>query len=72
MSVEEKMALLEEMLEVEEGSLTKETLLENLEEWDSMSKMSLRVLMEDEFNRKINQEDIWSYHTIGDILEAMD
>ena len=49
METSKKLALLEEMMELDEGSLTAETSLSDVEEYDSMAKLSLIVLMNDEF-----------------------
>ena len=41
MKIEEKIALLEDIMDLDEGTLTLETVLAELEEWDSMTKLSL-------------------------------
>ena len=71
MESQEKLAMLEDMFEMEEGTLKEETLLSNIEEWDSMSKLSLIVLMDDEFNKKISGEQIKQLISIKDILNLM-
>ena len=43
----------EEMLELENGTLTPEMELSSIDEYDSMAKLSLIVLMDAEFNKKI-------------------
>lgn len=67
-----KIELLADLFEVPEDSLTAETVLADLEEWNSMSKLSLIVLMDDEFNKKLTGEQIREFVTIGDILNFMD
>lgn len=71
MSEQEKLALLEDMLELDEGTLKPETDLDDIEEYDSMSKLSLIVLMQDEFGVKLTSDDIKSFQTIDDILGRM-
>ena len=71
MTEKEKIGMLEDLLEVEEGSLSRETLLDEVEEYDSMSKLSLIVMMEDEFGVKLKGEDIKWFRTVGDILARM-
>jgi len=71
MNEQEKLALLEDMLELDEGSLKPETNLDDIEEYDSMSKLSLIVLMQDEFGVKLSSDDVKSFKTIGDILGFM-
>ncbi len=71
MSIQEKIALLEEMLELEEGTLTEETKLEDLEEWDSIAAISYIALLDDKFNVSISANMINSFQTIADALSYM-
>lgn len=66
-----KIELLADLFEVEPNALTAETVLTDLDEWNSMSKLSLIVLMDDEFNKKLTGEQIREFVTIGDILNFM-
>lgn len=72
MTNEEKIALLEDMLELEAGALTPETVLADIDEYDSMAKLSLIVLMDDECGKKLTGEQIREFKTIQDILDFMD
>lgn len=71
MTQEEKIALLEDMLELDGGSLTPEMELSSIDEYDSMAKLSLIVLMDDEFNKKLSGEQIREFKTVQDILYFM-
>ena len=71
MTNEEKIALLEDMLELDNGSLNPETVLAEIEEYDSMAKLSLIVLMDDEFSKKLTGEQIREFKTVQDILDFM-
>lgn len=68
----EKISMLEDMLELSSGSLTEDTLLSTISEYDSMAKLSLIVLFDDEFGKKLTGEQIRSFVTVGDILKAME
>lgn len=72
MTQEEKIALLEDMLELEAGALNENTVLADVAEYDSMAKLSLIVLMDDEFNKKLTGEQIRKFKTVQDILNFMD
>jgi len=72
MTQEEKIALLEDMLELDGGSLAPETELSSIDEYDSMAKLSLIVLFDEECGKKLTGEEIRTFKTIGDILAAMD
>ncbi len=71
MTEREKLALLEDMLELDEGDLTMDKALEDIDEYDSMAKLSLIVLMEDEFGVKLTSDMIKGFETIGDIVALM-
>lgn len=71
MTNEEKIAMLEDMLELDGGSLKPEMELKDIAEYDSMAKLSLIVLMDDEFNKKLTGEDIQGFNTVQDILDFM-
>ena len=72
MSNEEKMALLEDMFEVDEGTLTSDMELNDLENWDSMMKLTLIVLMDEECGKTLKSDDIKKFITIQDIMDYMD
>ena len=71
MTNEEKITMLEDVLELEGGSLKPETDLSSIEEYDSMSKLSLIVMMDDEFGKKLTGEEIFKFKTVQDILDFM-
>ena len=71
MTDREKLSMLEDMLELDEGDLTLDKALEDIEEYDSMAKLSLIVLMEDEFDVKLTGEMIRGLKTVGDIVSLM-
>lgn len=72
MTNKEKIALLEEMLELDEGSLNEVTLLTDIDEWDSMAALSLIVLMDETFNKKLTGDQIRSFKSIKDIINFME
>lgn len=72
MSTEEKIAMLEEAFEMDEGSLTPDMQLADIDEFDSIAKLSLIVLMDDEFGKTIKSDDIKALVTVQDILDMME
>jgi acyl carrier protein len=72
MKQEEKIAMLEDMLELESGSLKPEMELNEISEYDSMAKLSLIVMMDEEFNKKLTGEQIQKFHAIKDVLDFME
>lgn len=66
-----KINLIEEMLELDYNSLTPESVLNDIDEWDSMAALSLIVLIDEEFGKEINGADIQKLSTVQDILDIM-
>jgi acyl carrier protein len=71
MTDKEKIRLIEDALELEENSLTEETLLADIPEYDSMAKLTLIVLFDDEFSKKLTGEQIKTFKTVKDIIVSM-
>lgn len=71
MSEQEKLYLLEETLEMDEGTLELDMNLEDVDEYDSMAKLSIIVMMEDEFGIRLTGDDIKAFTTVGDIISQM-
>ena len=71
MTNNEKISMLEDMLELDNGTLSADTELSSIEEYDSMAKLSLIVMMDDEFNKKLTGEQILEFKTVEDILNFM-
>lgn len=72
MELEEKKQLLADLFEVEIEEIQENVILEDFEPWDSMSKLSLIVLMDDECGKKLSGEQILEFNTIGDIIDFME
>lgn len=71
MTQEEKIALLEDMLELENGTINAGMELSSIPEYDSMAKLSLIVMMDDEFGKKLTGEQIREFNIVQDILDFM-
>ena len=63
---------LEELFEMQDGTLRPDMKLEELEEWDSMTRLSLIVMMEDDYGKKIKRSEVMGYVTVQDILDSME
>lgn len=71
MTIEEKLALLEETLEMGEGTLAADMDLDDVDEYDSMTKLSIIVMMQDEFGVKLTSDMVRGFNTVQDILDLM-
>ena len=67
----EKLRLLEDTFELDENTLKEEYLLSDIPEYDSMAKLSLIVVCDDEFDKKLSGEQINTFKTVKDILDFM-
>ena len=72
MDLKQKLAALEEIMDVEEGTLKPEMDLESIEEWDSLSALSFVVFMGDEFGKKVSGTQIRAFKTVQNILDVME
>ena len=71
MTNNEKIRLIEESLELEQNVLSEDTLLVDIPEYDSMAKLTLIVICDDEFGKKLTGEQIRGFKTVRDVLDFM-
>ena len=69
--MENKLKKLEQLFEMQEGTLRPDTLLKDLEEWDSITRLSCVVMMEDDYGKKVTRTEVMNYKTVSDILDGM-
>lgn len=69
MDAKEMITELEDILDVEEGTLELTTKLSELEEWDSVSKLSVVIFLDEEFGKKATGDDVAKFETVKDIVE---
>ncbi len=72
MTDKEKLELLEKTLEAPEGSLSEEMYLDLVENWDSMAVISLIVMLDEKFGKRITVSQVKQFKTLGDILKIME
>ena len=66
------MKKLEVVFEMQEGTLRLVMRLDELEEWDSMTRLSLIVMMEDDYGKKVKSSEVMNYTTVQDIVDSME
>ncbi len=69
MTLQEKIEFLEEIMDVEEETLNVDTILKDVEEWDSLSTLSLTVEMKKKYNKNLTTDEIKSFVTVGDVCK---
>ena len=58
-------------MDVEENTISEETELASLEEWDSVAKLSLTIMLEEDYGKKLTSEDLKNLKTVKMILDLM-
>jgi acyl carrier protein, putative len=71
MTTEEKIAMLEDIMDIDEGTLKLSSVLDNIEEWDSLSKLSLIVEAKQQFGLILKAETIRNFKTVQDICDYL-
>lgn len=72
LKIEEKLSLLEEMLEIEEGTLTLEHALNDLAEWDSVAAISFMALVAENFGKRMSGDTLRGLKTVADAVKVME
>ena len=72
MSVEEKIKMIEDCLDLDEGTLQPDSVLEELEEWDSMSKLALMAEIKDQYKIRLAPEELAEFRMVRDVLAFLD
>lgn len=72
MTLQEKLEVLEDVLELDEGTLNVEDSLEDIEEWDSMSKLYLVTYVKKEMKKRLTVDEIINFKTVQDICDYLE
>ena len=68
----EKIAIIEDIMELNEGTLKADSVLADFEEWDSITALSIISMMDEEFGKTITGADVKACETVADILKIME
>ncbi|AUS29375.1 acyl carrier protein [Paenibacillus sp. P2(2022)] len=72
MELQTKLNLLEDMLELEDGSLEVTASLDSIEAWDSVAAISLIALVDEHFEKRLTGAMIKEFKTVQDIIDFME
>lgn len=70
MSLEEKLKLLEEIMDYED-SLEVDMVLSDLEEWDSLSTLALAAKVRELYGENLTNDEIQNFETVKDICDYL-
>ena len=71
MNIEEKIAMLEDVMDLDEGELKLDSVLAEFEEWDSLSKLSLIAMAKQDFGLVLTTDVIRTFDTVKDICDYL-
>ena len=71
MTQEQKLAMLEDLMDLDAGTLTPETVLSDLDEWDSIARLSFISMLDDEFDKLVKGAVVKEKETVADLLALM-
>jgi len=72
MTNKEKLNLLEELLNIEYDTLTEDTELDQISEWDSMAVISIIAMFDEVFGKIVTPAQVKEFKTIEDIMYEME
>ena len=72
MTKEEKMELLEEVLDMDQEDIDVDMSLDEMDEWDSLSKLGLMAEVKTKMNQRLSVEEIQGFQTVQDILDYLE
>ncbi len=72
MTLQEKLALLDEAFDLDEGTLKPEMNLNDIPEYDSLTKLSIIAMLGSKFKKTINTDELRAFKIVNDILNAME
>ena len=71
MEIQQKLQILEETWEVAPNSLTLDTSLSTLEEWNSMTILSVMVMLEDDYEVFVSGDELKACKTVSQLAELI-
>ena len=72
MTEKERIELLEEIMDLDEGTLSLDSELKDYEEWDSLTALTFISELDSRFGRKITGEEIKAFVTVKDAIAVME
>lgn len=72
MENKEKLELLEDVMDLELGSLVEDVCLSDIDEWDSVSVLSFIAMVDEEFDKVITGKEVKSCMTVADLMAIME
>ena len=71
MNIQQKIELIEELLELDEGTLNCDANLDDIEEWDSLNKLAFMAKTRKLYGNSITPIELSKFRTVRDIIEYL-
>lgn len=72
MDIKEKLALIEEGMDIEEGTLKLEDNLADYDEWDSVAAISIIAMVDEKFHKTLSGNVLKDAKKVSDIVALME
>ena len=69
MTREEKIEIIADILEMDDEIIKEDTILEELETWDSVAVLAVISVINEKFDRYPTAEEIKTYKTVQDLID---
>ena len=69
MNPNEMLNLIAEALEVDPGTITPETKIADVDEWNSIGWLTIMSLVDERLNVQINSKDVRGFKTAGEVVD---
>lgn len=72
MDISSKLALIEECMDIDEGTLKPEDQLSDFEEWDSVTALSIIAMVDEQFGKTLTGDELKEARTVADLIAMME
>lgn len=72
MDIKEKLALIEECMDLDSGTIREDDELESFEEWDSVTALSIIAMVDEKFHKTLSGEQLKKAKLVKDIIAMME
>lgn len=69
MSLQDKIHLLEEIMDLDEGVLSDDSVLEDIDEWDSLATLALTMEIKKRYGHNLTTDMIKGFKTVNDVCQ---
>lgn len=72
MTIQEKLNILQDLLDIDQDILNEETVLDQLSEWDSIASITIIAMFDSQFGKVVSPEEVKEFKTCKDITDKME